>query len=154
MEHPNRITRAIAAFFERSGWNYEYEEKWNAFFVKRHVPSAAGRVYLTVGVYEDKYIVFARILDFCEEENRKELALLFSAINHKITFGRFEFDFSDGDMQYRYAVDCAGITPSSEIVKHSVVLPFLLMSTYGDAICAVMNGERTAKEALTHQRES
>ena len=149
MKHSDEITQAIAAFFEKSGWDYEYEEKWNAFFAKRSVPNAAGRVYLTVVVYEDKYIVFARILDFCEEENRKELALLFSAINHKIAFGRFEFDFSDGDMQYRYAVDCTGMTPSQEIVKHSVVLPFLLMSTYGDAICAVMNGECTAKEALT-----
>ena len=38
--------------------------------------------------------------------------------------------------------------PSKKIVKHSVVLPFLLMATCGDAICAVMNGECTAKEAL------
>ena len=85
---------------------------------------------------------------FCEKANRNELALLFSAINRKIAFGRFEFDFGDGDMQYRYAVNCAGMTPASEIVKHSVVLPFLLMATYGGAICAVMNGKCTAKEAL------
>ena len=148
MTHSGEIARAIAAFFEKSGWNYEYEEKWGAFFVKRRVPNAAGCVYLTVGVYEDKYIVFARILDFCEKANRNELALLFSAINRKIAFGRFEFDFGDGDMQYRYAVNCAGMTPANEIVKHSVVLPFLLMATYGDAICAVMNGKCTAKAAL------
>lgn len=43
-------------------------------------------------------------------------------------------------MQYRYAVNCAGMTPANEIVKHSVVLPFWLMATYGGAICAVMNG--------------
>ena len=64
MKHSGEIARAIAAFFEKSGWDYEYEEKWGAFFVKRRVPNAAGCVYLTVGVYEDKYIVFARILDF------------------------------------------------------------------------------------------
>ena len=56
---------------EKSGWDYEYEEKWGAFFVKRRVPNAAGCVYLTVGVYEDKYIVFARILDFLREGESK-----------------------------------------------------------------------------------
>ena len=57
-------------------------------------------------------------------------------------------------MQYRYAVNCAGMTPASEIVKHNVVLPFLLMTTYGDAICAVMNGKCTAKEALARRNDA
>lgn len=71
MKHSGEIARAIAAFFEKSGWDYEYEEKWGAFFVKRRVPNAAGCVYLTVGVYEDKYIVFAQILDFLREGESK-----------------------------------------------------------------------------------
>ena len=56
-------------------------------------------------------------------------------------------------MQYRYAVNCAGMTPASEIVKHSVVLPFLLMATYGGAIRDVMTGKRTAK-ALARRNDA
>ena len=57
-------------------------------------------------------------------------------------------------MQYRYAVNCAGMTPASEIGKHSVVLPFLLMATYGGAIRDVMTGKRTAKAALTRRNDA
>lgn len=48
-------------------------------------------------------------------------------------------------MQYRYAVNCAGMTPASEIVEHIVVLPLLPMMPCGGAIRDVMTGKRTAK---------
>ena len=68
-------------------------------------------------------------------------------INYDNVYGSFDMDFSDGDIRFRFPVDCDGMLPSRAIVQDSIALPALMMERFGEAICRVMNGDCSAETA-------
>ena len=96
---------------------------------------------------DDKYLLYFTCPLNCGEDERAEMRDLLNRINYKLMFGSFEMDDRDGEIQFRYPVDCDGQLPSQQIIRHSIYRPAATLNKYGDAIVAVLMGFATGKEA-------
>ena len=138
--YSEQLYQRIAEFLDEDGWKYRFREDNGIICSGFQLENALGAVPLFVDVRSDKYIVFAVPRVKCEPENRFELAEFLTRINYRMIFGDFEMDFSDGEVRFRFPVDCDGETPSDAMIKRRIFMTAAMMNKYGDAICAVMNG--------------
>ena len=138
--YSEQLYQRIAEFLDEDGWKYRFREDNGIICSGFRLDNALGAVPLFVDVRSDKYIVFAVPRVKCEPENRFELAEFLTRINYRMIFGDFEMDFSDGEVRFRFPVDCDGENPSDAMIKRSIFMTAAMMNKYGDAICAVMNG--------------
>ena len=138
--YSEQLYQRIAEFLDEDGWKYRFREDNGIICSGFRLDNALGAVPLFVDVRSDKYIVFAVPRVKCEPENRFELAEFLTCINYRMIFGDFEMDFSDGEVRFRFPVDCDGAAPSDAMIKRSIFMTAAMMNKYGNAICAVMNG--------------
>ena len=138
--YSEQLYQRIAEFLDEDGWKYRFREDNGIICSGFQLENALGAVPLFVDVRSDKYIVFAVPRVKCEPENRFELAEFLTRINYRMIFGDFEMDFSDGEVRFRFPVDCDGVAPSDAMIKRSILMTAAMMNKYGNAICAVMNG--------------
>ena len=138
--YSEELYRKIAAFLDEDGWKYRFREDTGTVCSAFRLDNALGTLPFFVDVRADKYIVFAVSRVKCEPENRFELAEFLTRLNYRRIFGCFEMDFSDGEVRFRFPVDCDGAVPSDAMIKRSILMTVAMMSKYGDAIYCVMNG--------------
>jgi hypothetical protein len=77
---------------------------------------------------------------------------LLNRINYGIMFGCLEMDDRDGEIRFRYPVDCADCPPSQEVIRNSVYRSAATVQKYGDAIVQVMMGFSTGADAYKKAR--
>ena len=150
--YSKELYEKIAEFLDEDGWNYDFEEKIGVIFTGVKLGNTLERVRIFIDIRDDKYLVYAAMDQKCAEAFRFETAALLTRINYDIVYGSFDMDFSDGDIRFRFPVDCDGMLPSRDIVQDSVALPALMMERFGDAIYRVMNGECSAETAHADEK--
>ena len=138
--YSEQLYQRIAEFLDEDGWKYRFREDNGTICSGFQLENALGAVPLFVDVRSDKYIVFAVPRVKCEPENRFELAEFLTRINYRMIFGDFEMDFSDGEVRFRFPVDCDGAAPSDAMIKRSILMTVAMLNRCGNAICCVMNG--------------
>lgn len=153
MAYSKAIANAIVDFLRDDDWHYEFDENKEIIRCGVNIKCKLKSTRLIIDLREDKYLVFATISLSVDEENRAEMARLLNMINYTMVFGNFEMDESDGEVRFRFAVDCDDCLPSREVVKDSILIPALMMEKYGDAIVKVLMGFATAKEAFAEVHE-
>lgn len=98
---------------------------------------------------EDMIATFYSVLDTpCPEERRRDLAELLTRLNYGMRIGKFELDFSDGDLRYQsgHLVQNSKLTP--EIIIRHAYNNVLTMEKHFTAIMKVMFSEKSTKETL------
>lgn len=88
------------------------------------------------------------------ESSRKEVTEYLTYANYDQLFGNFEMNMEDGEVRYKYAVDCTGIDPSPEVIGRSMEDTVCNVASYGDGLLKVMSGMMSAEEAFKFNEES
>lgn len=60
--------------------------------------------------------------------------------NYGLRIGKFEFDYSDGEIRYQCCLLCYETVPSLEDVQRCVTMGFLMFNKYGDALVKNLMG--------------
>lgn len=63
-------------------------------------------------------------------------------------YGNFEMDLQDGELRYKFFVDCDGVLPSPAIVKDSIYMPAATFHHYTPGILAILFNGASAEEAI------
>lgn len=103
-----------------------------------------------IEIREEDYIVYMIApIDANADDERMmaEMAVFVCRINYGLKEGNFELDMRDGEIRYKCFVDCAGITPTQQMVKNSIAWPFVMLQRYIQGIVDVISGNYTGKEA-------
>ena len=150
--YSEELYKQITVFLDDDGWNYDFEEEIGVVFTEIQLGNVLKRARIFIDIRDDKYLVYAAMDPKCAEAFRFETASLLTRINYDIVYGSFDMDFSDGDIRFRFPVDCDGMLPSRDIVQDSIALPALMMERFGEAICRVMNGVCSAETAHADER--
>ena len=153
MSYSKAIANAIVDFLRDDDWHFEFNEEREIIRCGVNLKCKLKSTRLVIDLRDDKYLVFANVPLNTDEENRAEMARLLNMINYTMIFGNFEMDESDGEVRFRFAVDCDDCLPSREVVKDSILIPALMVEKYGDAIAKVLMGFATAKEAFAEVHE-
>ncbi len=148
MSYSKAIYNAITGFLDDDDWKYSFDEERELIRAGVSLKNKLQSTRLLIDLRDDKYLVFATINLNCDEDARAEMAALLTRINYTLIFGCFEMDFSDGEVRFRFSVDCDGAIPSRAVVQDSIVMPALMMEKYGNAILKVMMGFSDAESAF------
>ena len=146
------IANAIKAYLNDDGWHYSFDEDKGLF--KFGLTLSKGKIkkinYL-VDVEDNEYVVYATAPIGADEEDKTMMANMAEFIcraNYGLSRGNFELDMRDGEVRFKYFVDCDGVTPTSDMVQHSIHCPAAMFKRYGSGIVDIIFGDTTAKEAV------
>lgn len=150
-EYSNEIVNTLKQFFQEDDWHYDFIAERGIFQLGVNLKCELNTLHYFIDVHDDHYIVYARPDLKGNTEKPKvmaELAEFICRANYGLKYGCFELDCNDGELRYRYSVDCADTLPGFRTMRGSLVIPALTFEKYCDGLLAVMLVGIPAKQAI------
>ena len=147
MSYSTGICNCIVKFLTDDDWKYRLDTEKEVIKTGLGLDSKMKHVDIVVDLRDDKYLVYFTCPLNVGEAERAEMRDLLNRINYKLMFGSFEMDDRDGEIRFRYAVDCDGQLPSQQVIRHSLYRPAATFDKYGNAIIQVLMGFATGEQA-------
>lgn len=143
------IVNAIKDFLDDGGIKYDFFEEHGVYKFGSSVKSKIKRLDLLISVNDDEYFCFAISPFNADADCMAEMSRFLHKANYGLKRGNFEFDDSDGEIRFKYYVDCEDcMPPSFSAVAKSILLPTRMIERYGDGIVGIIFGGMTAEEAI------
>ena len=145
------IANAIKSYLKEDDWHFSFDEESGLFEYGLSLRSKIKKISYIVDVKESNYIVYAIAPIGADEEDKKMIANMAEFVcraNYGLKMGNFELDMIDGEIRFKCFVDCDGITPTEDMVRHSIHCPAAMFKRYGAGIVDIIYGNATAKEAV------
>ena len=145
------IANTIKSYLKEDDWHFSFDEETGLFRFGLSLSSKIKKINYIVDVKEDEYIVYAIAPIGADEEDKKMMANMAEFVcraNYGLKMGNFELDMRDGEIRFKCFVDCDGITPTDNMVRHSIHCPAAMFKRYGSGIVDIIFGNATAKEAF------
>lgn len=150
MSYSVEICDAIMDFLREDNWKFRFDEEREIIITGISLKSKLKKADVVIDLRDDKYLVYLiSPLDVGEPE-RPEMRSLLNRINYSLSYGCFVMDEEDGEVRFRYSVNCCDQIPSKAVIRHSLYFPAMAMNKYGDAIVQVLMACGTGEEAYGH----
>lgn len=147
MSYSRDIFNRIVLFLDSDDWKYRVDTEKEVIKMGLNLGNKMKSVDIMVDLRDDKYLLYFTCPLRTDESERAEMRTLLNRINYGIMFGNFEMDDRDGEIQFRYAVDCDNCLPSQEVIRHSFYRAASTLEKYGDAIIMVLMGMSNGLDA-------
>lgn len=154
MAYSAEIFNCITTYLDSDDWKYTFDEEYETLFMGLEVECKLKSIRIYFDLRETSYLVYAQCPLKVDEGERAQMRELLNRINYDLLHGNFEMDESDGEVRFRYSVDCENRLPSQDIVENSLYRGIVAFETFGDAIAKVLMGFGTAKEAYEDARNA
>ena len=149
--YSGEIATMIGAFLKADNWNYDFDKETGNFRFGLNTSSKLKSIEYYVRVNTDAYCVYAISpvgADVSNLEERAAMAEFLCRANYGMRYGNFEMDLQDGELRYKFFVDCDGVLPSPAIVKDSIYMPAATFHHYTPGILAILFNGASAEEAI------
>ena len=147
MSYSADICNRIIKFLKDDDWNYKLNTEKETIALGLTIHNKMKQVDIMFDLRDDKYLLFFTCPLSVEEGERAEMRILLNRINYNLLCGNFEMDERDGEIRFRYTVDCDNCPPSQEVIRHSLYRSASTLEKYGDAIIKVLMGFATGEDA-------
>lgn len=132
---------AVKNCLDQLNVNYDYDDDHNVITLMSKVESKINNVRYFIPFGQEDYIVYVTCPMNADEESRGELLRYFAMINYDLISGGFEMDVNDGEIRYKYYVDCRDLDELPQIiVARSLIIPVNMYEQFGDGIAALLMG--------------
>lgn len=151
------IADAINRFLTEDDWHFLFDEQRGMFKFGLSLKSRMKSINYIIDVKDDEYVVYAISpigADHMDENMMTSMADFICRANYGLKNGNFELDMRDGEIRYKSYVDCEGITPTTDIVRNSILCPGAMFNQYGDGIVDIIFGGASAKDAIAKCEKS
>ena len=82
------------------------------------------------------------------EDKRVDAAIAVSVANDQMINGCFDFDISNGRIQFRLAQSYSGMEPSEELIKYMIGVTFFTTDNYNDKFFMLGKGMMSLEEFI------
>ena len=154
MSYSTAICNCITRFLDADDWKYKLDSEKEILKLGLTIHNKMKYVDIIFDLRDDKYLLFFTCPLSVDAAERPEMRDLINRINYTLMFGCFEMGERDGEIRFRYSVDCDNQLPSQEIIKHSLYRSAATLEKYGDAIVQVLMGFATGKDAFEKARKT
>lgn len=151
------IANVINSFLTEDDWYFSFDDKRGVFRFDLNLKGRIKKVSYIIDVEDDEYVVYAISPLGADDDDEKMMATMADFLcraNYGLKNGNFELDMMDGEIRYKCFVDCEGITPTTEMVRNSILCPAAMFDRYGVGIVDIIFGNTTAKEAIAKCEKS
>ena len=149
-KYSTKIADAITKFLKEDNWHYQFDEKDGTVKMGLRLEGELDHVDICIHVYDDSFTVSAvsPIKVKKNPQKRREMAEFICRANYGLMCGGFQYDIRDGEVLYKVGILCQGITPTQEMVEHSLYIPALMLDKYSGGMFAVLYGGASAEDAV------
>jgi len=154
MEFPTKsaIAGSIRGFLEERNWRYTDYKEEDVLLWEFSVRGRLRSVSVLVQFYDTGYSVHLLLPIAADPENyeeRREILDFCNRVNDSLREGNFEMDPDQGDLRFRYYVDCQDreVLPRT-LIRKSIFLPMEAAERYGEGFAQVLLNGKTGEEAF------
>lgn len=146
-KYSSQIANMLVSHMEDCEYKYEFDRDNGIIRLNFAMEGKINEIRFIINITEWGFVTYACINIGVDEEHRKEVAEFFTRINYHLSLGCFDMDFSDGEIRYRFYVDCDDCTTSSAVIEDSMNIAIRMYMKYGDSLLRIMFGMESAEEA-------
>lgn len=140
------VIKMINRIINKNGWKYYYDPESNIFLLGFTVGKKANKIRMMIIIDEDSCITLSSLkLDIDSREYIKISEFLHRA-NYGMNEGNFQFNFDDGEINYKTYINFANNMLSYADINRNVLTGIAMMDLYSDGIIELVNSDKSAKE--------
>jgi len=151
MAYSQAIAQAIENYFAENNLTYTKDETSDdecIFTFRLKLRCKLQTSQELIFVRDNNFSILATIPISADENHRLAAAEYLTRCNYNLRVGNFELNMTDGDIRYKNYVFIGEGPVSAELVKNSIVLPFLMIEWCADGLLSVLFDFSTPQEAF------
>lgn len=147
------LADAIDDYLKRNDWHYSFDDDLGIFHFNWSISkSRIRKLKYSIDVSHENFAAYVRpefSADEEDEDQMRRLSECINRINFGLRVGNFALDYRDGELNFKYSVDCPdGTPPDPELIERSIHIPAAVYRRYSPALMDVMFKEADPKKAV------
>ena len=134
------LMSSIETYLDSQNWHYEKDESRHLFKFGMNLKGQLSSCRVLVQAQNDCIQAFAISPMNVQEQYRPVVAEYITRANYGLKVGKFEMDYSDGEVRYQTILVCSEGVPPQKDVERVVDLSFVMMDRYGKGLVKAMMG--------------
>lgn len=149
--YSKEIAASICGFLDEDGWPYSFEEDGGRFHFGVNLKNNIENATYEIDVKDDMYIVYLQSpigVIAGDEETMKEMKDFFIRTNYDLLYGSFDLNVFNGNIRFKFSIECSDGKPSNAVVCHSIVKPAMTFDKFANGIISLIYSGATANQAI------
>lgn len=148
------IANAFVDYLKENDWKYKFNKEKGFIQTGVKLDGKLKQCVLIIDINGSDIVTYGLIDIKSDEENRVNMSELLHRINYGLVYGNFEFDYANGDIRFKYSMDCQDIDLSQDMINRMITYPIIIVNKFGDALLKVLFGLATPEEACNQIKSS
>lgn len=151
------IAEAVKRLLDEDGWHYNFDSENGLFRFNLTLIGKLKNVQYFICINDSDYIVYVvspLSADRTDPEQMMRMAEFVCRVNYGLRDGNYEMDFEDGELRYKYFVNCEGSMPNRAMIKKSILYPQVMYERFGNGILMVLFSNMPVGEAVRQCKET
>ncbi len=147
-EYSKQIADLLISHCNDRGYSYDFNAEKGIIYTRFMLKSKLSAVNFYIRIKNDFYVCYCCIDMHCQESQRVEAAKYLTMANYGLYRGNFEMDMSDGEIRYKYLVDCTFCMPTQKMIDASFGIPISMFESYGNELVKIIFGMQNAETGI------
>lgn len=150
MAYSKELVSQIGDFLKSAGITAAFEEKdGNAFFsIRMKLRCKLQTAQMILLIRQDNFATLTTLPLAADENHRLAMAEFLTRVNWGLRNGNFEMSMDTGEIRYKTYVHTGAQPLDVSAARNAVLLPFLMIDRFGDALLEVLFGFKSPREAF------
>lgn len=135
---------------EEHGIRYDVSEGREMILASFRIDSGAYRIVAYVDAEDELFQVFGLIPNAVPAGSRPAIAEMITRANYDLRIGKFEMDFSDGELRYQVYHALGGVTLDDATIRRAIVTTLGMLDRYVPAFLSVIYANESPEDAIRH----
>ena len=107
-------------YLESDGWTYELLESHSTIAVGFEGKNGKWHCMVQTRENENQLIFYSSLENGIPESMIEKIMRFITIVNYRLVVGNFEMDISDGELNYKTALDLDGIDPPQSLIRNII----------------------------------
>ena len=151
-----KLTEIVKSVLDDNDIHYLYDEERSSIFYTMHSRVHIRTLECKVLIKDTTFTVYASFPFRADTNNAEQMSRVAEFIcraNYGLKYGNFEFDFRDGEIDFKMTCDCEGdeedtLSYSKNIINAALHAPITLMYRYAPGLIDVLYKEVAPEDAV------
>ncbi len=141
MSHKEQLFNRVVEYLDSQNWNYDLDDSEKGIIrFGMNLGSKLKNCRIIVVVSEKDIQSIAVCPINASKDVYDNVVEFLTRANYGLKLGKFEFDYSDGEIRYQYCLACGGAVPSLADVERCVDVGYFMLKMYGDGLAKNLMG--------------
>ena len=157
MTHKENV-EVVKKYFDENDWHYQMTEHEEVTFFEGGVEHGNKKCKFKSFRYrlivDDEYVQVFYVLPISAMEKLAEVAEYITRINYTLKRGRFDMDYSDGEVRFHHGMSMIGVLANPDVLLGELMLlGGTVMARYAEGVAKIVYGSADPKVAIEEMEQ-